>query len=111
MRKIKQVEYQLGAGDMIRIIVLYNADLTLETRVSENGRITFPLIGTIKIGGLTLSGAEQTIAKALQAGGFIQQPQVNILLLQNRSNQVSGLARSPAPAVFHSRPSTYVFPK
>ena len=89
----KQAEYRLGAGDTIRITVFQNADLTVETRVTENGTITFPLIGVIKIGGMTIGSAEQTIAKALQAGGFIKQAQVNILLLQNRGNQVSVLGQ------------------
>ena len=89
----RQPEYRLGAGDTIRITVFQNADLTVETRVTENGTITFPLIGVIKIGGMTIGSAEQTIAKALQGGGFIKQAQVNILLLQNRGNQVSVLGQ------------------
>jgi polysaccharide export outer membrane protein len=83
--------YQLGAGDNIRIVVFQNPDLTLETRVSENGTITYPLIGVVKIGGLTIAAAEEVIARALREGNFIQQPQVNIALLQNRGNQVSVL--------------------
>ena len=96
----KQLEYQLGAGDTIRIIVFQNPDLTLETRVTENGTITFPLIGTIKIGGLTIGAAEQVIAKALKGGGFILSPQVNIVLLQNRGNQVSVLGQVNHPGRF-----------
>ena len=37
-------EYRLGAGDVIRIVVYQNPDLTLETRVSETGVISFPLL-------------------------------------------------------------------
>ena len=59
-------DYRLGPGDGIRITVFQNADLTLETRVSESGIITYPLIGTVKIGGLTPSAAEQVIAAALK---------------------------------------------
>jgi polysaccharide export outer membrane protein len=69
----------------------------MERRVTENGTITFPLIGTIKIGGLTIGAAEQIIAKALKDGGFIQSPQVSILLLQNRGNQVSVLGQVNRP--------------
>lgn len=93
----RQPEYQLGSGDTIRIQVFQNPDLTLETRVTENGNITFPLIGVVKIGGMAIASAEQTIAKALKDGGFIQQPQVNILLLQNRGNQVSVLGQVNRP--------------
>lgn len=87
----KQLEYQIGIGDNIRILVFQNPDLTVETRVTENGTISYPLVGTVKIGGMTIPAAEQAIAKALSDGGFIQKPQVNIVLLQNRGNQVSVL--------------------
>jgi polysaccharide export outer membrane protein len=93
-------EYRLGPGDTIRIFVYQNPDLTLETRVTENGNITFPLIGVLGIGGMTIASAEQTIATALQAGGFIKRPQVNILLVQNRGNQVSVLGQVNRPGRF-----------
>jgi polysaccharide biosynthesis/export protein len=84
-------EYRLGAGDSIRISVFQNPDLTLETRVGEDGAITYPMIGRVAIGGTTIAKAEQTIAKALDAGNFIRDPQVAILLMQTRSSQVSVL--------------------
>src|SRR6266513_5305182 len=87
----KLPEYRLGPGDSIRISVFDNPNLTLETRVGENGIITYPLIGRVRIGGITIPLAEQTIAKALTDGNFIKQPQVSILSLQMRSNQVSVL--------------------
>jgi polysaccharide export outer membrane protein len=96
----KAAEYRLGNGDSIRISVFQNPDLTLETRVSENGAITFPLVGSVAVGGLTIGGAEQVIAKALQDGGFINQPQVNVLLLKNLGNQVSVLGQAGHPGRF-----------
>jgi polysaccharide export outer membrane protein len=87
----RQPEYQLGAGDSIRVVVFQNPDLTVETRVTENGTISYPLIGSVRIGGLTIPAAEAAIATALRTGKFIEQPQVNISLLQNRGNQVSVL--------------------
>ncbi len=86
-----QPEYELGNGDTIRVLVFQNPDLTLETRVTENGTISFPLVGTVKIGGMTIPAAEKAIAMALSDGNFIQKPQVNIILLQNRGTQVSVL--------------------
>ncbi len=93
-------EYRLGDGDSIRVLVFQNPDLTVETRVTENGTITYPLIGNLKIGGMTIPSAEQTIAKALSDGGFIQKPQVNIVLLLNRGNQVSVLGQVSRPGRF-----------
>lgn len=96
----RQIEYQLGAGDSIRVVVFQNADLTIEARVTENGTISFPLIGEVRIGGLTVPDAEKTIAKALKDGGFIQQPQVNIVLLQIRGYQVAVLGQVNRPGRF-----------
>ena len=96
----KPSDYRLGDGDNIRITVFQNPDLTLETRVTETGTITFPLIGLVKIGGLTIASAADTIAKALQAGNFIQKPQVNIQLLRNLGNQVSVLGQVGRPGRF-----------
>lgn len=96
----KQPEYQIGPGDTIRILVYQNPDLTLETRVTENGTITFPLIGVARIGGMTISAAELAIASALKSGGFIKQPQVTIVPTVIRSNQVSVLGQVSRPGRF-----------
>lgn len=93
-------DYPLGAGDAIRIQVFQNPDLTIETRVSENGSITYPLIGAVDLGGLSLAVAEKKIADALQKGGFIQKPQVNIVLVQIRGNQVAVLGQVNRPGRF-----------
>jgi polysaccharide export outer membrane protein len=93
----ERAEYLLGPGDVVRISVFQNPDLQLETRVSENGSITYPLIGNVPVGGLTLSAAEQRVAKMLKDGGFVVQPQVSILLLQIRGNQVSVLGQVNRP--------------
>ncbi len=48
-------DYALCPGDVIKISVYQNPDLLLETRVSENGTITYPLIGTVPVGGSSTS--------------------------------------------------------
>jgi len=93
-------DYPLGPGDLIRIQVFQNPDLALETRVAESGSITYPLIGTVRIGGLTLEAAEKQIAKQLVDGGFVKQPQVTVALLANRGNQVAVLGQVNRPGRF-----------
>lgn len=93
-------DYQLGAGDAIRVQVFQNPDLTIEARVSENGSISYPLIGEVDLGGLPLAVAEKKIADALKKGGFIQNPQINIVLLQIRGNQVAVLGQVNRPGRF-----------
>ncbi|HLX81850.1 MAG TPA: polysaccharide export protein EpsE [Burkholderiales bacterium] len=87
----------LGEGDAVRITVFQNPDLTTETRVSERGTITFPLIGEIAIGGMTPAGAEARIAQQLAGGKFVVKPQVNLNVVRVRSRQVSVLGQVARP--------------
>ena len=84
-------DYVLGSGDVIRINVYQNQDLTLETRINESGRISYPLLGQLKLGGLSVTEAERTISDGLFQGNFLRQPQVSILMMQMRGNQASVL--------------------
>jgi polysaccharide export outer membrane protein len=82
-------QYLIGGGDILRISVVKNPDLSLDARVSENGSLSYPLIGAVSVGGLTLPAAERKIAELLKEGGFVLNPQVNILVTQAFSGQVS----------------------
>lgn len=84
-------DYLLGAGDMVRITVYGNPDLTTETRVTSSGAITFPLLGEVMVGGVTPGEAERKIAKALEEGGFLKQAQINFVVMQFQSQMVSVL--------------------
>ncbi|MDP3538786.1 MAG: polysaccharide export protein EpsE [Azonexus sp.] len=95
-----QADYRLGAGDGIKISVFQNPDLTVETRVAESGAVTYPLIGAVQLGGLTIAEAEREIASKLREGGFVQKPQINILLVQVKGNQVSVLGLVNRPGRF-----------
>lgn len=90
-------EYRLGAGDVVRIVVYQNPDLTLETRVSETGVVSFPLLGNIRLGGLGISAAEKLIADGLKNGNFVKSPQVTLTLLQVKGNQASVLGQVNRP--------------
>lgn len=93
-------DYRLGAGDVIRITVFQNPDLTLETRVSESGVISYPLIGAIRVGGVPASQAEKMIADGLRTGNFVKQPQVTVLVMKVNGNQVSVLGQVNKPGRF-----------
>jgi polysaccharide export outer membrane protein len=93
-------EYVLGPGDIVRVTVFQNPDLTIEARVSEKGMLTFPLLGAVSVGGKSTSAAETEIATRLRDGGFVRQPQVNVLPIQIRGNQVSVLGQVNRPGRF-----------
>ena len=90
-------EYELGPGDVVKITVFQNQDLTTEARVTENGTISFPLLGQIRVGGLTTQRVERLMAQRLRDGNFVAQAQVTINIVQYRSQQVSVLGSVGRP--------------
>jgi polysaccharide export outer membrane protein len=69
-----------ASGDMIRVTVYGQPDLTTQTRVSLENTVTFPFIGEVKVGGITTAQAESNIASALERKGIVKNPQVNVLI-------------------------------
>lgn len=90
-------DYQMGTGDVLRITVYGQPDLTTEARIGGGGSITFPLIGDVKLIGSTPSQGEAEIGRRLKKGGFILDPNVNLNVVQYRSQQISVLGRVNRP--------------
>ncbi len=90
-------DYTLGPGDVLRIQVFQSADLTVEARISESGVISYPLLGVVKLAGLSPQQAETLISTRLKEGKFLQNPQVTLNVLQFRSQQVSVLGQVARP--------------
>lgn len=87
----------LGPGDVVRVGVYGSPDLTIETRLTPTGTITFPLIGQVELNGLEVPAAERRIADLLEKGGFVRKPQVTILVTGLSSQQVSVLGQVLRP--------------
>lgn len=86
---LAHAEYLLGPGDMVRITVYGNPDLSTETRVTQGGQLTFPLLGEVAVGGSSVVQSEKKISSMLEQGGFVKNAQVNIVVLQFTSQQIS----------------------
>lgn len=93
-------DVQLGPGDMLKISVYGNPDLAVETRVNDEGVISYPLVGEIKVGGLSPNAAERKIAGLLESGGFLKKPHVNLLVTVMQSQQLSVLGQVNKPGRF-----------
>ncbi len=83
--------YNIGPDDVLRISVYGYDDLRAEPRVSADGRITFPLIGEVEASGKSTRELEEAIAVRLINGGFIQDAQVSVTVVEQVSQQVSVL--------------------
>jgi polysaccharide export outer membrane protein len=88
---------KLGVGDAIRVTVFQQPDLTTESRISERGTISMPLIGETKVAGLTPAEAGASIGESLKKGKYLKNPQVAVALTTLRSQQVSVLGHVARP--------------
>jgi polysaccharide export outer membrane protein len=88
---------KLGVGDALRVTVFQQPDLTTEARVTEKGTITLPLVGEVKVAGLSTTDAGRQIAKELKEGKFLKNPQVSVAVTTVRSRQVNVLGMVARP--------------
>ena len=78
-KNVPRPELVLVPGDLVRISVHQQPDLDLETRIPDNGSISYPLIGPVQASGKSSSALEQTIKQKL-AADFLQSPSVTVMV-------------------------------
>ena len=86
--------YQIGSGDKLRVIVYGEDDLGGTFDVDGGGYVSLPLVGQVKVGGLTAHQVERNVTDKL-ADGFLKQPRVNIEVTQYRPFYVIGEVNRP----------------
>ena len=91
-------DYVIGPQDVLTIQVFDQADLGGKYAVETDGTFSFPLVGRVKAGGLTLRSFEEELKTKL-ADGFFRNPQVTVGVEQYRSQRVfvMGEVRNPGP--------------
>ncbi len=89
----------LGTGDVFEVKVYEEADLSGVYRVSAAGTINFPLIGELKIEGLTSDGAADLIQQRL-AEKYLRHPQVSIFVKEYNSKKISVFGQVNKPGTF-----------
>jgi polysaccharide biosynthesis/export protein VpsN len=75
--------YKLGPGDVLTIRVLGEDDLKREkVKLSDATTVSFPVLGEIKVRGMTVGGLEEYITKGLK-GRYLLDPQVTVTIDRN----------------------------
>src|SRR5437764_12852992 len=80
-------DYVIGPQDVLAIQVFDQADLGGKYTVETDGTFSFPLIGRVTAGGMTLRNLETELKKKL-ADGYFRNPQVTVGVEQYRSQRV-----------------------
>jgi polysaccharide export outer membrane protein len=90
--------YALGSGDVLRVSVYDNPDLSQEVTIGADGAFSYPLIGRVQAAGLSVRQLEGLLAKRF-ADGYLVSPQVGVTVTQHKSQQVyvMGAVAKPGP--------------
>ncbi len=91
---------RLGIGDVLNVLVYGRPELTTTTYIADDGSITMPLAGPVPISGMSPAAAAEAVAAAYRRAQLLRDPQITILLMQSRSQQVSVLGEVRAPGRF-----------
>jgi polysaccharide export outer membrane protein len=92
-------DYKLGPEDVIEVRVFELDQLNRTVRVSGDGKIELPLVGSIGVSGLTTNGVATQIADRLR-DRYVQNPQVSIFITEFNSQKVSLLGAVATPATY-----------
>jgi protein involved in polysaccharide export with SLBB domain len=87
--------YKLNSGDMITVRVLGEDDLKREkVKLSDAGTMSFPVLGEIKVQGMTVGALEDYITRGLK-GRYLLNPQVTVTIEEYRNFYVNGMVEKP----------------
>lgn len=94
-------EYRIGPGDLIRVAVFGNNDLSSRVTVRPDGRITLPLLGEISATGKTVRQVSDEITAGYR--NFVQDARVAVIIEEVHSYRVFVLGKVTRPGEFESR--------
>ena len=92
-------DYKIGPEDLIEISVFEEEKLNKAVRVSSQGNISLPLLGILRVKGLTANELEKEI-RDLLAEKYFQDPHVSVFIKEYRSQRISVMGAVEKPGVF-----------
>lgn len=89
----------IGRMDHVEIRVFREEELTTRGQLSGDGTISMPLIGSVRIEGLTTDQAAAAITRRL-ADGYLVKPEVSVSIEARIRKTVTILGQAQRPGVF-----------
>ena len=87
-------EYVINPGDLIEVSVYEEPDLSKTVKVSPQGDISDPLLGRIKLAGLSISQAESRFRRYLERD-YLANPQITIFVREYGKISILGAVNKP----------------
>ena len=94
--------YRLGPGDQIIISVFGEADLSMNFRLNDTGRLNYPFLGEINVEGLSVAELEQLITRGLK-GPYLVNPEVTVSIGEYRPFFLNGEVTKPGGIPYQPR--------
>jgi len=95
-----EVSLKLGIGDLVEVTVYGIPELSTKSRVASNGEISLPLVGRVRIEGLTAEEAEELIAGRLTSGHFLKDPHVTVFVHEYATQGSTILGEVMKPGIY-----------
>jgi len=92
-------DYRIGPDDLIEVTVFEDEKLNKVVRVSSQGNVNLPLIGVLRVRGLTGSEMEKEI-RDLLAEKYLQDPHVSVFIKEYHNQRISMLGAVTKPGVY-----------
>jgi polysaccharide export outer membrane protein len=80
-------DYEVGRGDVLKVIVVGQAEMSTDYTVDPEGMVNFPILGKVKAAELTLPELERKLTTLL-ADGYLKRPQVTVSIAEYGSQKV-----------------------
>src|SRR5687767_2057307 len=93
-------EYTIGPGDVLKITVWGHEDLSKDYPVTLDGRVPFPLIGSVQAAGLTTSELAKRVRDLLEKD-YLVNPQVIVAVRDYLSTKVHVMGEAEKPGLFY----------
>jgi polysaccharide biosynthesis/export protein len=94
--------YTFGEGDVLRVSVYDQPDLSQEVTIEADGSFHYPLIGRVQAANLGVQQLETLLTQRL-ADGYVVSPQVGVTVAQHKSQQVHVMGAVKAPGAYPLR--------
>lgn len=95
----QNVKYRLQPTDVLAISVHEHEDLTTKTRITQDGSITFPLLGKVQVEGLTVQDLEKKLKDLLEKD-YLVSAQVIVFIEEYHPRQVSVIGEVEDPGKY-----------
>ncbi len=92
-------DYKIGPEDLLEISVFEDEKLNKMVRVSSQGNISLPLLGILRVKGLTANELEKEI-RDLLAEKYFQDPHVSVFIKEFRNQRISVIGVVEKPGVY-----------